>query len=254
MITVGASYSDRIFFDGSATVSGSPPVGAYIGFFTGDDPYPLQPLKAPLFDVSTLDQDGTACLPLPLGSLTGKIALIVRLPCTFEEKLNNLQRAGAVGAILYTTKDREYTRDNPPSFVIGAATLAMMMIHNAEGLAIKEKLAAQPGLDATLDFSLTSLAADPDGIAAFSSKGPNVDGSVKPDMVAVGTDVYTATSSSPGDPPSYLIEFGTSISTPMVAGAAAVLKAGRPGLTAAQYRSLLINTASPIKVECRLPA
>lgn len=39
---------------------------------------------------------------------------------------------------------------------------------------------------------------------------------------------------------------GTSLSAPIVAGAAAVLKAARPGLTAPHYRSLLINSASPI--------
>ena len=39
---------------------------------------------------------------------------------------------------------------------------------------------------------------------------------------------------------------GTSFSSPLVTGAYAVLKSGRPGLTAAQYRSLLVNTAQPI--------
>jgi len=39
---------------------------------------------------------------------------------------------------------------------------------------------------------------------------------------------------------------GTSASAPLVAGAAAVLKAARPGLTALQYRSLIINSAAPI--------
>ena len=38
---------------------------------------------------------------------------------------------------------------------------------------------------------------------------------------------------------------GTSFASPMVAGGAAVVKAARPGLLAAQYRSLLINTAAP---------
>jgi hypothetical protein len=33
---------------------------------------------------------------------------------------------------------------------------------------------------------------------------------------------------------------------PLVSGAAAVIKAARPGLTAAQYRSLLVNSAAPV--------
>jgi subtilase family protein len=39
---------------------------------------------------------------------------------------------------------------------------------------------------------------------------------------------------------------GTSFAAPLVAGAAALLKAAWPGLSAAQYRSLLVNSADPI--------
>lgn len=42
----------------------------------------------------------------------------------------------------------------------------------------------------------------------------------------------------------YVYEEGTSLASPLVAGAAAVVKSARPDLTVAQYRSLLINTAS----------
>src|SRR4030095_9821982 len=42
----------------------------------------------------------------------------------------------------------------------------------------------------------------------------------------------------------YTMTQGTRLSTPLLAGAAALLKAGRPGLTMNQYRSLLINTAA----------
>jgi minor extracellular serine protease Vpr len=48
------------------------------------------------------------------------------------------------------------------------------------------------------------------------------------------------------DESGYVVTEGTSFSTPLVAGAAAVLKAARPGLTVAQYRSLLINSSTPI--------
>jgi hypothetical protein len=66
--------------------------------------------------------------------------------------------------------------------------------------------------------------------------------------VAVGANFYTAAQQldSRGElynATGYSIENGTSFSAPLVAGAAAVLKAARPGLTAAEYRSLLVNTA-----------
>jgi hypothetical protein len=44
----------------------------------------------------------------------------------------------------------------------------------------------------------------------------------------------------------YIQENGTSFSSPIVAGAAAVLKGARPGLTMDQYRSLLINSTVPL--------
>jgi minor extracellular serine protease Vpr len=46
------------------------------------------------------------------------------------------------------------------------------------------------------------------------------------------------------DASGYTITQGTSFAGPLVAGSAALLKAARPGLTSAQYRSLLINSAS----------
>lgn len=48
------------------------------------------------------------------------------------------------------------------------------------------------------------------------------------------------------DPSGYILTDGTSFSTPLIAGAAALLKSARPGLTVDQYRSLLIGTAAPV--------
>jgi hypothetical protein len=67
-------------------------------------------------------------------------------------------------------------------------------------------------------------------------------------MIAVGENVYTANLSG-----GYIVESGTSFSTPMVAGAAALIEAARPGLTAQQYRSLLINTANPVLLDSGAP-
>jgi hypothetical protein len=48
------------------------------------------------------------------------------------------------------------------------------------------------------------------------------------------------------DASGYVLADGTSFSAPLVAGAAAVLRSARPGLTVDQYRSLLIDSAGPI--------
>jgi minor extracellular serine protease Vpr len=245
VIAVGASFNDRTFFPASIVVADGAPVGAV----TGNGPAPDSSISGPLFDVSTLDLDGEACLPYPTGSMTGKIAFIIRSPasggCSFETKLNDVQGAGAIAGLIYTRADRPLSSMN-----VGAATLPALMISNADGVAIKKQLAGG-AVTTRMDFKISSVPADSDAVADFSSKGPNVDNSIKPDLVAVGTDFYTATEStvSTGElysPGGYVITDGTSFAAPLVAGAAALLKGARPGLTAAQYRSLLINTAAPI--------
>ena len=239
MITVGASYNDRYFLPPHADVDGD-----LFGATTGEQT-PETPITGPLFDVFQLDRDGLACLPFPLNSFTGKIAFILRGECTFEEKLNNVGRAGAIAALLYT--------DNRPAsgMAVGTATLPALMISHSAGLAVKDKVASKPSVQASLKFRLSQVPYDPDEVAVFSSRGPNVDGSIKPDLVATGSDFYTATQKSIEDgdlydPSGYTIQDGTSFAVPLVAGAAATIKGARPGLTAAQYRSLVINSASPI--------
>jgi hypothetical protein len=163
----------------------------------------------------------------------------------FEAKLNDAQGGGAIAAVIYTTIDRPLISMN-----VGAATLPALMISNVDGVAIKHRLAADT-LIARMDFTIASVPSSSDGVADFSSRGPNVNGAIKPDLVAVGTDFYTATERTVAtgemyNSTGYVITDGTSFSAPLVAGAAALLKGARPGLTAAQYRSLLINTAAPI--------
>ncbi len=43
--------------------------------------------------------------PLPANSLSGAVALILRGTCTFEIKVGNAQRAGAVAALVYAAQD-----------------------------------------------------------------------------------------------------------------------------------------------------
>jgi minor extracellular serine protease Vpr len=238
-ITVGAAKNDRVFA-GSATIAGGAPVVALPGSGANSP----TPITAPLASVVALDQNGLACLPLPNGSLQGRIALILRGTCTFTVKLTNAQSAGAVAALVVVDAQEQ----DPFTMGVGTASLPASMVGNADGAVIEQQLAQNPSLSATLTFTLGPLSASTDGLVTFSSQGPSVDLSVKPDLIAVGVNFYTATQTFDKkgemyDPTGYTITQGTSFATPLVAGAAALLKAARPGLTNAQYRSLLIDSA-----------
>jgi serine protease AprX len=79
--------------------------------------------------------------------------------------------------------------------------------------------------------------------ASFSSVGPTADGRTKPDVVADGVGAYCALRATS----SYTGGFqGTSLSTPLVAGAAALILSAHPGLTPIQVRDALRNTASNV--------
>jgi len=76
--------------------------------------------------------------------------------------------------------------------------------------------------------------------AAFSSLGPTYDGRIKPDVMACGRYTYVA---NPEDTSGYFRGFGTSLSTPQVAGVAALLLQTDSTLTPAQVGDALRSTA-----------
>ncbi len=76
-----------------------------------------------------------------------------------------------------------------------------------------------------------------DSIAGFSSNGPTVDGRIKPDICGPGVGVATM---SPGN--DIIYDSGTSLSTPLVAGACVLIKQAHPEATAQQIRNAVIST------------
>ncbi|GEM_PF-277700 len=226
--------------------------------------------SAPLIDVTQLGDNGLACSPLPGGSLKGAYALIERGTCTFQNKALNAQAAGALGIIFYmadaTPPISPGGLGSSGAFFFGPA----VMISNSDGLALKTYIDANPAQTVTVDVAglETDLAAyvtsqsiagtAPNQLASYSSFGPAPDGTLKPDLVATGgldpnvfpaPGMYLATQNYDPDgllfsASRYAAGDGTSFATPLVAGAAALVKQAHPNYTAAQIKSALVNSAA----------
>ena len=78
-------------------------------------------------------------------------------------------------------------------------------------------------------------------IASFSSQGPTADGRIKPEVCALGVSTYCAGVNSTS---AYRYENGSSLATPLVAGAAACVLQAHPDWTPQQVREALMMTAS----------
>ncbi|KAJ5674629.1 serine protease ABC transporter B family tagB [Penicillium maclennaniae] len=97
---------------------------------------------------------------------------------------------------------------------------------------------------------------NPDNISGFSSRGPTMEGRIKPDVVAPGGMILSTASRAmrpensfgKSDDKFWRFSSGTSMSTPLVAGCVAVLRQmlianGLPNPSAALLKALLINGA-----------
>ena len=189
-------------------------------------------------------------------TLTNKVALIQRAGeengeiLTFAQKEANAKAAGAKAVIIY---------DNVEGDLVNMSTdgnIPAVFISKADG---KAMLAAS---DKHVSFSKSYLAQFQDAYSGkmsdFSSWGVTPDLKLKPEITAPGGDIY---STLPGG--LYGSMSGTSMASPHMAGAAAVMgqyiteEPDGTNLTLSQRTALsnqlLMSTAVPVKNESGLP-
>lgn len=128
----------------------------------------------------------------------------------------------------------------------GAAKTAITTASYSGTLSWYSNKTGTPGV-----YSYTDTSKRVDGLSTFSSYGPLTDGTQKPDIAAVGeivvsalsSGVITTASSSNVDGTYYQVMSGTSMATPVVTGAIALMLQAKPTATYSEIKNALITNA-----------
>jgi minor extracellular serine protease Vpr len=235
VITVGASTNQH--FVGQPftyPASGGTTIGAAVGDFPA----------LPAMSFALFDTHSNGCTSVDPAA-AGKVAIIDRGTCVFSQKVANAKAANAIGVVVINN-----VAGDPSAMGRTAGfndDLPAVMIGKNEGAALRAANPPDASASATFQEFITG---NKDILAGFSSQGPtNIDFAIKPDVTSVGVNVLSSIScvgkgpGCPGDGSGWAFFQGTSMSTPHIAGSAAVLLGLHPTWTPAQIKSALVNHA-----------
>lgn len=172
-------------------------------------------------------------------AFTGSIALISRGACAFTDKAVNAEAAGAKGIVVYNNLE------SAPFPMAIETTLPAMMVSMVDGEALITA-ASEEGFTATLSAATSLLIIEQytDNVAGSSSRGPNGDANIlKPDIAAPGTNILSGASPDTSNGANFMVISGTSMASPHVAGAAALVIAAHPEWNATQVQTALTSTS-----------
>ncbi|MGH9022291.1 MAG: S8 family serine peptidase, partial [Acidimicrobiia bacterium] len=210
--------------------------------------------ETPLVDAAAVPAGGISpeeselCLldSLDPSKVAGKVVLCLRGQNGRVEKGLAVKAAGGLGMLLFNALEAQET-------VADGHVLPTIHLHAGDGEAIKALIAG--ATDPVVALSAGSAVEDPvrgDILAAFSSRGPQiaVPDIPKPDVTAPGVNILAATTTTPAgegelEGESFALLSGTSMSSPHVAGAAALLLDRHPGWSPSVVKSALMLTANP---------
>lgn len=186
-----------------------------------------------------------ACQSLVNASeVSGNVALIQRGGCDFDVKVANAESAGAIAAVVFNLSGAPIVMIGDPVGI----DIPALMVGAADGNQFRDELDSGEIIEVVLDKGFF-LSEDDTGnnMGSFSSRGPGpVADILKPDVTAPGINILAG--STPDAVNSVAGEFfafltGTSMSTPHVAGVAALLKEAHPDWRPAAIKSALMTTA-----------
>ncbi len=236
-ISVAASGDDGVVLEGIRVTSPA----AIEGFYEAQEGQLTRALSetGPISGSLSLTDPDTACSTLNnISAISGNIALLRRGDCTFRTKVLNAQQAGALAVVVKNNVEGPLISMSGSSANI---TISGVLISLATGNLFESSILAS-SVEVHLQDGITSSQPDlVDLIRDFSSRGPSTKGNLlKPELAAPGFDVL---SSLVGTGTGGRARKGTSMSTPHVAGMAALLRQLHPTWTAEQIKAALMNTA-----------
>jgi minor extracellular serine protease Vpr len=159
--------------------------------------------------------------------LDGAIALVKRGDLTFYDKAKNVQEKGAVACIVFNNREGAFGG----TLGVDDIEIPVFAISDELGEELMDYLGEECSFEYENHLGL---------MAQFSSAGPTNDYRLKPDMSAPGKDILSTVGSE-----TYMKMSGTSMSSPMVAGGAALVIQAHPDWSAHDVRSALINYSAP---------
>ena len=178
------------------------------------------------------------CFPgtLDPAVVTGKIVYCDRGVNARTEKSLTVQMAGGIGMIMANT--------SPNSLNADLHFVPTVHISNVDRAAVKA-YAATPGATATINQATIVRNAPAPFTASFSSRGPLRAGNgdlLKPDLIAPGQDILAGVAPPNNNGRLFDLYSGTSMSSPHVAGLAALLKQKYPSWSPMAIKSALMTT------------
>ena len=215
--------------------------GTIAGDGEGDDRFKGVAPGAALVGVKVLGADNTG----PLGGIVSGIQWVVENRHRYGIEAINISLAGN-----RCSDGTDVLSDAAEAAIAAGLVVVAGAGNEGPGSCTVDGPAAAPNVIAVGAMADTGMprSGDPDFpgffLAAFSSRGPTLDGRIKPDIVAPGVGITSANANNANNGTDPYVSFlGTSHATPFVVGVALLMLEANPELSHAEIKSILMSTA-----------